>query len=166
MDAKEAARFEKVFIKVVRIFFGLQNLYVHDEPRVVEKSKLFKKYLEEFNKKYPNLKVVLEEHDFTSDDLKILLTTYKSAKDISEKYKLDEFPLTLKANKKHNLLQVLVNYKRIEHSINPAFQLLCVIGTEKVDNSVELKLPSELQYLSLEISEGFSSSDSSKAHWK
>jgi len=162
MPAKEILEFKKDFTKIIKLFFGLQNLYVNDEPRVTHKLQVFKKYLVEFNKKYPKIRILLEERDLTTDDLKIFLVDYKKEAELQKKFNVKKLPIMVKENKKYGAIQILLNYKRIENGINTSMDFLCQLATEEINN-IKLKLPEDLRYVSLEISEGFSCSDARKA---
>lgn len=157
MSDKEISIFRKEFVKIVKIFLALQNRYLHDDNKVIQYLGLFKEYLSEFNKKYPNFDIILEEADLTSDDLKILLKNYKSKNEIQSRYGLTKIPLMAKMNEKYGCLQALVNYKNMEDETNPSFELICVLGVEKVNKNVKPHLPNELEFISTETTENASS---------
>ena len=156
--------FRKEFTNVVRIFLGLQDLYEHDEPSVVEKISEFKRYLVQFTKKYPAIDVVLDERDLTTDDLKVFLRRYNSEGDILSKFALKRVPIMIKMNTRYNKLQILINYNSLQTNINEGRDFFCMLATEEVDQNVKVTIPLSLKFISREIGEGFSTSNRGIVH--
>jgi len=153
---KEIEQFKVDIKKTIYIFFSLKERYEHDDTGVLKKVEIFRKYLYEFCQKYPAVCVVLDEEDFTTDDLKILLEKYNSKQAIMEKFKLDTLPIMVKRCEKHHKLQVLLDYKKLDFKMNESLDFLAVLAIEDMDEGKTIKLPDELASICSEIGEKFS----------
>ena len=76
MDATLINEFKKELRRDIRVFLKLRIMYEHDDESVYQKLPIYKKYLEMINKKYPEVELVVDEQDFTTDDIKILLNNF------------------------------------------------------------------------------------------
>jgi hypothetical protein len=148
--------FKEEFYQIIEVFFGLQDHYMHDDTKVIQEIRLFKNYLKEFNVKYPNFDIMLEEHDLTSDDLKILLKGYRSREQIVKKIGMD-VPFMMKGNSKYNCMQVLLNYKEIQEKSDEDMVVLFKLAVEGCDINKEVKMPEELRHISRSTNENSSS---------
>lgn len=165
MPEEEIKKFKKEFFKIVNVFFALQDHYMHDNNKVFKEIKLFRKYLNEFNKRYPHFDIMLEEEDLTSDDLKILLIGYKTEEDIARKIKTTEkIPMMLKKNEKYSCLQVLVDYKGIKKEPNIELDIISIIATEDINRNITPKMPDELRFISTTIEGNAPSNSRSTVH--
>ena len=143
-----AEDFKKRFMEIVTVFFSLQNHYLSDDSSVLGKITQFKSYLLDFDKKYPNLKLLLEEEDLTTDDLKILLIGFNSEEEILAYLKLQELPFMIKFNDKHNCLQALINYDDVKEKNTPVMLSLTALALRGFNDIKLRSMPDELKFLS------------------
>lgn len=153
---KEVVRFKATFRKIVAIFFRLKDKYEHDDEKVYNLLKLFRTYLLNFSKKYPAIEITIDQEDLTSDDLKVFLTKYESKETILKKFRLKSMPVTMKENKKHKKLQVLLEYDALSNTINDSFDFFAILAIEGSSKTDKVEMPKELQLICGSIGEEFS----------
>lgn len=151
---KDIDAFKKDMCKIIHLFLMLKSKYEHDAKDVFQKLTIFKEYLGAVNLKYPAIEIVLDEHDLTTDDLKILLNKYISKGEIIRKFKLQELPVMIKKNDRHNKLQLFIDYDYADHSINETMEFLGVLAIENINRQYELELPKELELMCSGINQG------------
>jgi len=151
---KDIEVFKGEMCKIIHLFLMLKSKYEHDARDVFQKLAIFKDYIGSVNLKYPAVEIVLDEHDLTRDDLKILLNNYISKGEIMRKFKLVDLPVMIKKNNKHNKLQLFVDYDYADYTINETMDFLGVLAIEGINRQSKLELPKELKLMCSGINQG------------
>ncbi|MCB9358521.1 hypothetical protein H6503_01195 [Candidatus Woesearchaeota archaeon] len=160
---KQINEFKDDLRSVIGVFLKLVDMYEHDNDNISKALPAFRKYLEDFNLRYQGIEIIVEYDDFTKDDLKILLNNYESKDEIITKFKVN-FPIVAKNNLKYGKLQFFVDYTHLKDGINYNIDLLAGLAMEKGVSKEKLKMPVELELISLEIGENFSNADQGMAN--
>lgn len=142
---QEIKYFKKKLVRAINIFFCLKSMYENDEDVVLELIHEYKKYLRQFHEKYSNISIIIEEEDFTPDDLKIFLLGYTSVNQIKEKYSLTDCPLLIKVNKKYNKLQGFLNYKTLDENLSQDLEFLGMLAIENSNPDKKIILGDRLE---------------------
>lgn len=142
---KEIKYFKSHLLKAIHVFFELKKKYENDDNSVLVQINSFKGFIKQFNEKYQNIIVSLDDSDFTPDDLKIFIINYSSKEALLEKFKLVSSPLLIKLNSKYNKLQAFLNYKHLDENFSQDLELLAMIAIENQDYEKRIILPKELE---------------------
>lgn len=80
INPKDFSIFTKDFLELMRIAYGMNDYYIKANPTAAKYMPIYKSIIRSFNKKYPSLKLRLDEgHDLK---LRIFIKTIKPLKEI------------------------------------------------------------------------------------